>query len=281
MRVGAGRVEVLDLAAHRERQAQPARGVDPAAVAIDRELHQRVIEAAPLVVEQDHRVLEGVPHRVVQWLVGIADIDPGLDQTGGEVLAGLAMAAHPHRLVLRLAPRVPGASAMRPGLQFLVVIGEDRKGRDDVLLEVLVLVVAPHHDDIGVEFVDDAARLGEMRAINLAAPRRRGGAPVVPQFLAQLRRPVRRVLHLLGHRRVVERGAQHERPVFIGAQHQRAMRAAHSEDLAHRRPPIRVLFHHGDTEDTETIQNRHPGAGRDPFFNRSSGRRHGSRPAPG
>ena len=70
MRVGARRIKgcrtgIADLVAHRQGQPQSARGVDPAAVAIHRELHQRIVEAAPLVIEQDDRVLEGVPHWVV------------------------------------------------------------------------------------------------------------------------------------------------------------------------------------------------------------------------
>jgi len=67
-----------------------------------------------------------------------------------------------------------------PRAAILVVIGKDREGRDDVFLEVLVLVVAPHDDDIGVELIDDAARLGEMRAVDFAAARRRRGAQSFP-----------------------------------------------------------------------------------------------------
>ena len=48
MRVGAGRIEVLYFALHRQRQAQPARRIDPASVAIDRKLDQRVVEAPAL-----------------------------------------------------------------------------------------------------------------------------------------------------------------------------------------------------------------------------------------
>ena len=155
----------------------------------------------------------------------------------GEIFAGLAMAAHAHRMVGRLVPRVPRRAAVLPGLEVLVVIGQHGEGRDDVLLEILVLVVAPHHDQIGLELVDRAARLGEMRAVDLAAARGGRGAPIVAEFLAQRRRPVRRVFHLLGHRRVVERRPHHKGPVLVRPQHQRPVRAAHPQDLGHPVPP--------------------------------------------
>ena len=162
MRVGRGRVEVADLVLHAERQAQPARRVDPPPVAIHRELHERIVEAAPLVVEQQHRVLERVPHRMVQRLIGVADVDAA-SISPRQILAGLLVAAHAKCRVGRLVPRVVGRAAMRPGLDVLVLIGEHGKGRDDVLLEILVLVVAPHDDDVGLEIVERPPRLGEMR----------------------------------------------------------------------------------------------------------------------
>src|SRR5947208_3611489 len=100
------------------------------------------------------------------------------------------------------------------------------------------LIVAPHDDDIGVEFVDRPARLGEMSAVRLAPARRGGSAPIIAELFAKRRGPGGRVLHRLGHRRIVERGAHHKGPVFIWAQHQRAMRAADPEDLAHPLPPV-------------------------------------------
>ena len=163
--------------------------------------------------------------RVVQRLVGIGSVDARFDQTGREVFAGLAMAAQAEGRVGRLAPWVVGRTAMAPRLDVAVLIGEHGKGRDDVLLEIFVLVVAEHDDHIGLELVERAARLGEVAAIDLARPTRRGRAPIVAEFLAQLRRPVRRVLRRLRHVRVVEGGPHHERPVLVAAQHQRPVRA--------------------------------------------------------
>ena len=224
-RVGRGRVEVADIVAHRQRQAQPARRVDPAAIAIHRDRQQRVVEPAPVVVEQQDRVLEGVAERMVQRLVGIGHVDAALDQPGREVFAGLAVAAQAEGLVGRLAPRVVGRPAMLPRLDVAVLIGEHGKGRDDVLLEVFVLVVAEHDDHVGLEIVECGPRLGEMAAIDLARPAGRRRAPVVAELGAQRRRPVRRVLLRRRHVRVVERGPHHKGPVLVPAQHQRPVRA--------------------------------------------------------
>ena len=154
----------------------------------------------------------------------------------GEIFAGLAVAAAPASSCRPARSTGSTASGDAPRAAILVVIGQHGEGRDDVFLEVLVLVVAPHHDQIGVELVDHAARLGEMRAVDLAAARRGGGAPIIAELLAHRRRPVRRVLHRLGHVRVVERRPEHEGPVLVRAQHQRPMRAADPQDLGHVTP---------------------------------------------
>ena len=171
-------------------------------------------------------------------LVGVGDIDPGLDQAARQGTCRLPVAAHAEGLVRRLVPRVVGRAPVLPGLDVLVVVGEHGKRRDDVLLEILVLVVAPHDDQIGLEIVERLARLGEMAAVDLARPRRGRRAPIVAELFAQRGRPARRVLHLVGHRRVVERGLHHEGPVLVAAQHHRPVGAAHPQDLAHRSPPI-------------------------------------------
>jgi hypothetical protein len=94
------------------------------------------------------------------------------------------VAAHAEGLVRRLVPRVVGRAPVRPGLDVLVVIGEHGERRDDVLLEILVLVVAPHDDQIGLEIVERLARLGEMAAVDLARPGRGRRAPIIAELLA-------------------------------------------------------------------------------------------------
>ena len=96
---------------------------------------------------------------------------------------------------------------------------------------------------IGLELVDRAARLGEMGAVDLAAARRGRRRPNrcrAPRAPAPASSPGSSSAS--GIVRVVERGPQHKGPVFVRAQHQRAMRAADSQNLGHRAPPLRRNF---------------------------------------
>ena len=97
------------------------------------------------------------------------------------------MAAQPKGRVSWLAPRVVGRAAVFPRLDVAVLIGEHGKRRDNVLLEILVLVVAEHDHDVGLKLVECLARLGEMAAEDLARPPCRGSAPIVAELLAELR----------------------------------------------------------------------------------------------
>ena len=159
-------------------------------------------------------------------------------------------------LVGRLVPRVVGRAAMLPRLDVAILIGEHRKGRDDVLLEVFVLVVAEHDDDVRLEIVERGPRLGEMAAIDLARPAGRRGAPVVAELGAQRCRPVRRVLLRRRHVRVVECRPHHKGPVLVPAQHQRPVRAPHSQDFGHF-PSLRSLH---CTPDAAARRSRESGA---------------------
>ena len=103
----------------------------------------------------------------MQRLVGVGGVDPRLEQPRSQVFAGLAVAAQPEGLIGRLVPRVVARPAVLPGLDIPVLIRQHRKGRDDVLLEILVLVVAEHDDDVGLEFIERAPRLGKMPAEHL------------------------------------------------------------------------------------------------------------------
>ena len=116
----------------------------------------------------------------MQWLIGVGCVDPRLEQPRSQVLAGLAVAAQPEGFIGRLVPRVVARPAVLPGLDIPVLIRQHRKGRDDVLLEILVLVVAEHDDHVGPEFVERAPRLGKMPAEHLACPARSGSAEIVP-----------------------------------------------------------------------------------------------------
>src|ERR1700719_2524734 len=95
-------------------------------------------------------------------------------------------------LISRLVPRVVARPAVLPGLDVAVLIGQHGKGRDDVLLDILVLVVAEHDDDMGLEVTKRPPRLGENPAEHLTRLSRRRSAEIVAELLTQLRRPARR-----------------------------------------------------------------------------------------
>ncbi len=179
---------------------------------------------------------------MVQRLIGVGHVDAALDQPGGEVFAGLAMAAQAEGRVGRLAPRVVRRAAMLPRLDVAVLIGEHGKGRDDVLLEIFVLVVAEHDDHVRPELVERAPRLGKVPAVDFARPAGRRRAPIVAELRAQLGRPVGRVLLRRRHVRVVEGGAHHKGPVRVPAQHQRPVGAAQPQDLGHLFLPAIILI---------------------------------------
>ena len=130
------------------------------------------------------------------------------------------------------APLLPLADG--PGLQVeLVVVAENAERRDDVLLEILVLVVAPDQHEIRIEVVEDFPQGAEILAEPLAAALRGAEAVVVAEFGEQLGGPVRRVLA----RRIDIRGVEHPvedigQPLVRQAQG-RPMRAAEPENFRH------------------------------------------------
>ena len=69
----------------------------------------------------------------------------------------------------RLVPDVAtaGMALHAKGLALEVVVGQHAEGRDDVLAEILVLIVAPDDHEIGVEgvqFLPNAAETGHQAA---------------------------------------------------------------------------------------------------------------------
>src|SRR5947207_5878500 len=90
--------------------------------------------------------------------------------------------------VPRLAPAVGFAGSIsairsRPWLQIQFgIVTEHAERRDDILLEVLVLVVAPHQHEIRVEIVEDLADRPEIIAEALAAALRRRLAVIIAEL---------------------------------------------------------------------------------------------------
>ena len=115
------------------------------------------------------------------------------------------MALDRERLVLGLVPnvlRVAHGPARTPnerlGLELLA--HEDTEGRHQVLLEVLVLVVAPDEDEVGAEGIDLLAHLpiGTHDAGAVLSGRGRGMVPVGTELPYHLLWPAPGVLRLPG-----------------------------------------------------------------------------------
>src|SRR5262249_62390611 len=107
------------------------------------------------------------------------------EQPRHQRLRGGAMALVDEGGVARLAPRVLRLlpAALGPGPMLDRLVGQDAEGRNDVFLEVLVLIVAPDQHDVRRELVQPPARVAESGDERLAvAPG--GGEPLVVAVLA-------------------------------------------------------------------------------------------------
>ncbi len=241
-RMRRGRVSGDRRIARRHKQGRGAAlGVQQvAAVAIDRERHDRVGEAFAVPIEIEEGVGKGVRQRMVQRLIGIGHVDAALDQPGGEVFGGLAVAVQFQCPVAGLAPAVcPAAIAVLPRLdREIVVIAEQAKGRDDVLAEILVLVVAPHQHDIRVERVERLAHRAKALCHSRAVALGRGKTLVIAEFGNQFGRPIGRVLVVLGHVGCGQQPMKQRRQLLVGDRQPRIVGAAKTKNLAHFPAPL-------------------------------------------
>ena len=74
------------------------------------------------------------------------------------MLAALPMAADREALVLGLIPRVHASLIVQPRLHFRRVVGENRKRGHTIVPVVLILVIAPDHAEVRLEFIQFPAR---------------------------------------------------------------------------------------------------------------------------
>jgi hypothetical protein len=89
--------------------------------------------------------------------VGIGHVEAGVHQARGQVLRGGKMTVRAEDRLGRLAPHVcvwTVAALAREGTAHHLGNREDTKGRDHVLAEVFVLVVAEDHDCVRLEVVE-------------------------------------------------------------------------------------------------------------------------------
>src|ERR671937_2648425 len=90
----------------------------------------------------------------------------------------------------------------RPMLDRL--IRQDTEWRDDILLEILVLIVAPDHDEVRGEVIQQPSRLAKPRHQSLAMSEGSAGPFVCTVFLSHRLRPPVGPPVWLGEARILE-----------------------------------------------------------------------------
>jgi hypothetical protein len=153
------------------------------------EWHNRPGQTAPVVIQQQHRVDEGVRQaRLMAHGVGVADVEPLVDQRGRQVPAAGAMPFCVDHRVGRFAPGICRADPLE-GTRFDRVECKDAERCNAILAEVLVLVIAPDQNEIRVERVQCRAH-GAEPIDRTTAMRGRGLTGLVPgPFALHLWRP--------------------------------------------------------------------------------------------
>src|SRR5271165_5599416 len=135
-------------------------------------------------------------------------------------------------LVFRLVPDI-GAAIFLPRLWRHRLIGHHAKRRDDVFLEVLVLIVAPNHDKVGIELVEHSACIAKPGEQPLAMVSGGGHPRVVTVFLPHRRRPTLRTAERIRDRRIVERAFQNAPHILVRSRKRRKVGDAEPQDLCH------------------------------------------------
>ena len=161
---------------------------DASAVAVHLERDHGVRETLALVVQEEQRVHERVTERVMERPVRVRDVEALAEQAADERLGGRPVSLEDERRLLRLVPRVrPRGLLPRPVLDR--VVGEHAERRDDVFLEVLVLVDTPDDDEVRREVVQHAPGPGEPRHERLPMTAGRLEALIAPPLLPHRLRP--------------------------------------------------------------------------------------------
>src|SRR5262245_28697431 len=98
------------------------------------------------------------------------------------MLAALPMATDCETLFLGFIPRVHTSLIVQPWLHLRRIVGENRKCGHTVISIVLILIVAPDHAEIGLEFIQLPARAAKpfahVAAIRIGMPLAFVGSPL-------------------------------------------------------------------------------------------------------
>jgi len=180
----------------------------------------------------------------MQGLVGIGHVDAALDQPGGEVFGRLAVAVQLKPPVGRLAPavRLATVAPMAIGLpgrdREIVIETKDAKGRNDVLAEIFVLVVAPDQHQVRVERIECGPDRAEVVGHPGAVALRCRVALVVAKLSHQLSRPIGLVLVVGRHAGCGQQAMEARRQTLVGHRQAGIVGAAETENLTHLGAPF-------------------------------------------
>ena len=155
---------------------------DLAAIAVHLEGQHGVRQAGAIIVEEQQGIDEGVaqPILLVQGFIGIGHINALLEQLAGQVAPLLGTAGVAEHSLRGLSPRVTPPAL--EGLARDIVPGQYTEGRNNVLLKVLVLIIAPDQEEVRLEGVDCGPQLA--KAGHQPLPMRHGGGEAL--ILAEL-----------------------------------------------------------------------------------------------
>ena len=139
----------------------------------------------------------------MEGFVGVGHVHAVVYKPSDQVAAGFLMAGRPEYFVFRLAPNVGPAPGPLERLELYLVVSQHAEGRDDVLFEVLVLVVSPYENKVGIKGVYLIPNL--LKGLQDPFPVGLVGsdALIIAPFLTHLFRPVGWVFHLGGDSFVV------------------------------------------------------------------------------
>ena len=145
----------------------------------------------------------------------------------------LLVAGDAEDFFLGFVPDVGTVADAVVGLEINLVVCQDAEGRNDVLPEILVLVIAPEQDEVGVEGVNFLAELAEgvkdLGPVGFV----RGDALVVAPFGLHFGGPVGGILHVLGNPVGFEHPDQGPRLVFVGYQAGGIVSGANAKYFSH------------------------------------------------
>lgn len=207
------------------------------AVTVHRDRQHRVGELPTgVVVVEEQLGVEDCVREVGTFAlgVGVGDGPAAADEGVGEAPSRFSVAVERDLLVARQVPDVVLTSGVEDGerVHLDVGVGQHAEGRDDFLAEVLVLVVPPHDEEVGVELVKGVAAAAKVVQQGFAVPRSGGRTAVVGPLVLHRLRPVRGVLHLVGDVGVAQGEAEQSRHVLVLAGEEGVVGHAQSEESA-------------------------------------------------